>query len=233
MGRIETTLGRLGRLDALAAQDTPATRLDPRGKLVVTVAFVAAVASVGRLEVGRLAPLAIFPLVLVPLGDVTVSRGAVAMAVVLAKFLLSLGAALLLVATTGFDDVCAAMGRLGVPRVVVGQLSLTYRYLFVLGGEAARMVRAHDLRAPARRHPSFRSAGPLLGNLLVRAMARAERVHAAMRARGFDGRFPSRRPFRLRAVDGVFLGATLAALAVTRLVDVPALLGAALPGGLR
>ena len=270
MGRIETTLGRLGRLDALAAQDTPATRLDPRGKLVVTVAFVAAVASVGRLEVGRLAPLAIFPLVLVPLGDVpwrpllyrlalaaplalgvaafeplldrapalalgdvTVSRGAVAMAVVLAKFLISLGAALLLVATTGFDDVCAAMGRLGVPRVVVGQLSLTYRYLFVLGGEAARMVRAHDLRAPARRHPSFRSAGPLLGNLLVRAMARAERVHAAMRARGFDGRFPSRRPFRLRAVDGVFLGATLAALAVTRLVDVPALLGAALPGGLR
>ena len=131
------------------------------------------------------------------------------------------------------DDVCAALGRLGAPRVVVAQLSLTYRYLFVLGGEAARMVRAHDLRAPARRLPAFHTAGPLLGNLLVRAMARAERDHAAMRARGFDGRFPPRRPFRLRAADAAFVGASLLALAAARLVDLPALLGAALSGGPR
>ncbi|HUK62998.1 MAG TPA: hypothetical protein VLV15_06690, partial [Dongiaceae bacterium] len=59
--RIETALGRMGSLEELAARDTPAARLDARAKVAVTVAFVAVVASFGRLELGRLAPLATFP----------------------------------------------------------------------------------------------------------------------------------------------------------------------------
>jgi len=270
MGGIENALHRLGSLDELARRDTPATRLDPRAKVVVTVAFVAVVVSFGRLDLARLAPLAALALVIVPLGDVpwrpllfrlalaspfalgvaafepfldrapaivlggvAVSRGEVAFLVIFAKFALSLGAALLLVATTGFDAVCSALGRLGVPRVMVGQLSLTYRYLFVLGDEAGRMVRAHDLRAPGLRRPAVRTAGTLLGQLLVRAMARSERIHAAMLARGFAGRLPARRPWRLHRADVVFTCLTLSVLVTFRLVDIPDLVGAALGGALR
>jgi cobalt/nickel transport system permease protein len=269
MGHIEKSLARLGSLDEMAARDTPAARLDPRAKVAATLAFVAVVASFGRLDLGRLAPLAAFPLVVAALGDVswrpvllrlalaspfalgiaafepfldrapaaalgavTLSRGELAALVIMAKFALSLCAALLLVATTGFDAVCLALARLGVPRVIVAQLSLTYRYLFVLAEEAGRMVRAHGLRAPDRKRPTARMAGSLLGHLLLRATARAERIHAAMRARGFDGRLPMRRRWRFGRRDALFAVAVLLLLVTARVLDLSALAGAALSGAL-
>lgn len=256
-------------LGDLAARDTPAAGLDPRAKVVVTVAYVAVVASFGRHELLRLVPLVLFPLALAALGDVpvrpllwrlllaspfalgvaafeplldrspavtiggvTLSGGMLGFATILAKFGLSLSAALLLVATTGFDAVCAALRRLGVPRALVTQLLLTHRYLFVLGEEASRSLRAHALRSPDRPRPTLRAAGALLGQLLVRAMARAERIHVAMRCRGFDGELPLARGWRLRGRDALFLAAVAALLVVARAIDVPGRIGAALPGGL-
>ena len=263
---MHATLTRLGSLDDLAARDTPAARLDPRAKVVATVAFVAVVASFGRHDLLRLSPLLAYPLALAALGDVPlrplflrlllaspfvlgvaafeplldrspalslggleVSGGAMSFVTILAKFLLSLSAALLLVATTGFDAVCLALRRLGTPRALATQLLLTFRYLFVLGEEAARALRAHALRSPDRPRPTLRAAGALLGQLLLRSLARAERVHAAMRCRGFDGELRLLRTLRLRPADLAFLAAA-ALLVASRGADLPALLGAALGG---
>jgi cobalt/nickel transport system permease protein len=263
-------IGHLGTLGELAARDTPAARLDARTKVLATLAFVAVVASFGRHDLLRLAPLALFPLALAALGDVplralvrplllaspfalgvaafeplldrapvavvvgvAVSGGALGFATILAKFALSLSAALLLVATTGFDQVCVALRRLGTPRALVAQLLLTHRYLFVLSGEAARSLRAHALRAPGRARPTLRVAGSMLGALLVRAMGRAERVHAAMQCRGFAGELPIVRRGRPGRRDAAFAAATVALLLAARTLDLPARIGAALAGGVR
>jgi cobalt/nickel transport system permease protein len=166
-------------------------------------------------------------------GGATVTGGALGFATILAKFALSLSAALLLVATTGFDQVCVALRRLGTPRALVTQLLLTHRYLFVLTAEAGRALRAHALRSPDRPRPSLRVAGTLLGQLLLRALARAERIHAAMRCRGFAGELPVARPSRLAGRDALFAAASAALLLAARALDLGALVGAALPGGLR
>lgn len=155
-------------------------------------------------------------------GGLTVSAGAVAFATILLKFALALSAALVLVATTGFDAVCAGLERLGTPRLLVAQLLLLYRYLFVLAEEAGRMVRAHALRSPDRPRPTARVVATLLGQLLVRTLARAERVHAAMRCRGFDGTMRLVRRTRLSRADLAFAAATALLLAGCRLVHVPA-----------
>jgi len=155
-------------------------------------------------------------------GSVTVSAGAVAFATILLKFALALSAALVLVATTGFDAVCAGLERLGTPRLLVAQLLLLYRYLFVLAEEAGRMVRAHALRSPDRPRPTARVVATLLGQLLVRTLARAERVHAAMRCRGFDGTMRLVRRTRLSRADLAFTAATALLLAGCRLVHLPA-----------
>jgi cobalt/nickel transport system permease protein len=263
-----SALARLGGLEDLAARDTPAARLDPRAKVLATLAYVGVVASFGRHDLLRLAPLALFPLALAALGDVplralaarlalvspfvvcvaafepfldrspalhigslTLAPGWLGFATVIAKFVLSLSAALLLVATTGFDAVCAALRRLGTPRALVTQLLLTYRYLFVLAAEAGRSLRAHALRSPDRPRPTLRAAAALLAQLLVRALARAERIHAAMRCRGFDGEVRLSRAWRLSAPDAAFALSTAALLFASRALDVPAL--AAGLGGLR
>lgn len=258
----------VGRLDDLARRDTPAGRLDPRLKVIATLAFIGVVASFGRLELARLAPLALFPLALFTLGDVPVrpllfrlavaspfalgmglpepfldhapalllgsfcmTRGSLACLTILAKFGLSLGAALLLVATTRFDEVCVALGRMGVPRPLVRQLLLTYRYLFVLGEEAARLVRAHALRSPDHPRPTLRIAGVLLGQLLLRAVGRGERIHVAMGCRGFDGSMPMRREWSLGKGDAAFALFTVALLVGTRAMDLSLLLGRTIMGG--
>jgi cobalt/nickel transport system permease protein len=167
------------------------------------------------------------------LGGVVLSGGAVGFATILAKCALSLSAALLLVATTGFDAVCVALRRLGTPRALATQLLLTFRYLFVLGEEVESALRAHALRSPDHPRPSLRVAGTLLGQLLVRSLSRAERVHAAMRCRGFDGELRLWRPWRFSLRDAAFLSAVCALLVASRAVDLPALLGAALAGGAR
>ncbi len=262
MNPVESALAHLGALDALAARDTPAGRLDARVKALATVAFVVTVASFGRGDALRLLPLAAWPVALGALGDVpwrpvllrvalaspfalgvaafeplldrapawtvgglTVSAGAVAFATILLKFALALSAALVLVATTGFDAVCAGLERLGTPRLLVAQLLLLYRYLFVLAEEAARLLRAHALRSPDRPRPTARAAATLLGQLLVRTLARAERLHAAMRCRGFDGAVRLVRGARLSRADLAFAGATALLLAGCRLVHLPAALG--------
>jgi len=267
VARIEAARAGLGRLDALARRDSPASRLDPRTKVLATFAFVAVVASFGRLDLLRLAPLALYPLALAALGDVparpllvrlalaspfalgvaafepildrapamalgsvVVSGGALALLTVLAKFLLSLSGALLLVSTTPFDEVCVALGRLGLPRALVSQLLLTYRYLFVLAEEAGRLVRAHALRSPERPRPSAGEGARLVGNLLVRSIGRAERIHAAMRCRGFEGTFPVRRSTSPGAGDLAFVAATVLLLVCARRWDLPALAGRALFG---
>lgn len=267
MSPVESALAHLGALDALAARDTPAGRLDARVKALATVAFVVTVASFGRGDALRLLPLAAWPVAFAALGDVpwrpvllrvalaspfalgvaafeplldrapawtvgglTVSAGAVAFATILLKFALALSAALVLVATTGFDAVCAGLERLGTPRLLVAQLLLLYRYLFVLAEEAARLLRAHALRSPDRPRPTARAAATLLGQLLVRTLARAERLHAAMRCRGFDGAMRLVRGARLSRADLAFAGATALLLAGCRLVHLPAALSGLLAG---
>ena len=269
MNALDAALAHLGSLDELAARGTPMARIDARTKVVVTVAYVAVVASFGRHELTRLAPLALFPAAVAALGDVplrplllrlaiaspfalgvaaleplldrapaalvggvAIPAGWIAFASILARYALSLGAALLLVATTGFDQVATALRRLGAPRALVVQLLFTWRYLFVLVGEAARMVRARELRAHGR-PLRVGVAAQLVGVLLIRAMERAQRVHAAMVCRGFTGTFPPRGRTRLAAPDAAFAAGWLAFFAAARALDLPALLGAALFGGAR
>jgi len=83
-----------------------------------------------------------------------------------------------------------ALGRLGMPRVLLSTLHFMVRYMHVLADELGRMARARRSRtfAPGGIRGWLGAAG-LLGVLFVRAMGRADRVHAAMLARGYDGEY--------------------------------------------
>lgn len=116
-----------------------------------------------------------------------VSAGWFSFISIVLRFALTVSAALAVITCTGFYNICFAMERLGVPKVFAVQLLFLYRYIFVLAEEAARMVRARNLRSSGRKGRGIGSYGPLLGNLLLRTVGRAERIHLAMVCRGFDG----------------------------------------------
>ena len=152
------------------------------------------------------------------MGGVAISGGWLSFASIAARLALTVAAALALVAVTGMDPLCAAAERLGAPRLLVSQVALLYRYLFVLFAEAQRMRRAAQLRSPERGLLSLALFGSLAGHLLLRALDRGDRVHRAMRCRGFSCRMPTLRPMRFRPRDAAFVSIWAAFFAAVRVL---------------
>jgi cobalt/nickel transport system permease protein len=100
-------------------------------------------------------------------------------------------AALALIGTIEPARLGHALQRLGVPQKLVSLLLFTVRYVSVLQQDFARMRRAMRARAfvPSSSRHSWRAFGYLFGMLLVRSFERSERIMAAMRCRGFTGRY--------------------------------------------
>ena len=102
------------------------------------------------------------------------------------KGTLSLSIMVLLVATTRFTDIVRALWKFRVPSMLVTTLSLMYRYLFVMVEEVNRLSRARASRTFVDTKRSiWQSAADVAGQLFVRTSLRAERVFAAMCARGW------------------------------------------------
>lgn len=121
---------------------------------------------------------------------VEVSAGWISFLSIIIRGLLSVQAALLLVYLCGFNGVCRALGRLGLPGVLVTQLMMVNRYMQTLCEEAVTMNRARQARGYGRKNYPVREWGPFVGQLLLRTVERGERVNRAMVARGFDGTLP-------------------------------------------
>jgi cobalt/nickel transport system permease protein len=126
---------------------------------------------------------------------------------VAARALLGATTSLLLVATTEVPDLLRGLERLRVPALLTQIAALMVRYLEVIIAEVARQRRAMTARGYDPRWLwQLRPLTAGLGVLFVRSYERGERVHAAMRARGFTGRLPAlveERP----APPAVWLGA--------------------------
>jgi len=139
------------------------------------------------------------------LGGLAISGGWLSFGSILLRFVLTVGSVLVLVAVTSFPSICQALGRLGVPWPFVLQLLFLYRYIFVLGDEARRMVRARALRSFHGRGTGLKVYASMLTQLLWRTLERAQRIYQAMLSRGFCGRFRLLSVSRLRWRDGLFV----------------------------
>ena len=160
---------------------------------------------------------------------ISVSGGWVSFASILIRFALTVAAALVLVATTGFHQICIGLARLGVPQVFTTQLLFIHRYALVLAGEAGRMNLARELRGGAKSLP-LAVYGPMLGLLLLRAMDRSQRIYQAMVSRGFNGEMRSSRVLQWRATDSMFLAVCWVCFFGARHFDLSHLLGGILMG---
>lgn len=121
---------------------------------------------------------------------ITVSRGWVSFVSILLRGIVALQAVIILSITAGFYDMCAALRKLGCPRVLVTQLQFTFRYIIVIAEEALAMDRARKARGFGRKSYPLAMWTRMTGQLLLRSHERARRVNLAMKARGFNGSMP-------------------------------------------
>jgi cobalt/nickel transport system permease protein len=159
------------------------------------------------------------------LGSIGISGGWISFLSILLRFFLTVTAALILISLTGFNTVCEALNRLGVPRPFVVQLLFFYRYIFVLVDEAEKMERARSLRSFNTRSRPFRVFISIIGHLLLRSFDRAERIYLAMRCRGFEGHIPIIREIRMQWKDFGFIAGWSILFILFRLDNIPVRLG--------
>jgi cobalt/nickel transport system permease protein len=146
---------------------------------------------------------------LATVGSFAIAAGWFSFASIMLRFVLTVGAALVLIACTGMYRLSAGLAQLGVPRVFVVQLLFLYRYLFVVADEGVKMMRGVELRSTGPVSLGLRVYGSLIGHLLLRSMDRAERVYRAMAARGFEGEVCVPGRSALRWTDWVFVFGSL------------------------
>lgn len=101
---------------------------------------------------------------------------------------------LAILALVGTMDVIVlghALHHLGLPDKLTHLMLFTVRYFDVLRREYLRLAAAARVRGfrPRMDRHTYRTYGYLVGMLLVRSLDRSERIVAAMKCRGFRGRF--------------------------------------------
>lgn len=197
-------------LDRYSRLDSPVHRLPTIVKLIGSLAIIAASVSVSfshewffgvtaglllilsaftnipwRFIFGRLILLEPFALGIALMALFQENGGMVFLSI-LVKSTLCLFTAILFSNTTPFASLLQTLKRFGMPQLLVSVLALMYRYLFVLIDEAERLNRARESRTfTASRVRKWRALASLIGQLFVRSTERAERIYAAMTARGW------------------------------------------------
>lgn len=141
------------------------------------------------------------------LGSLTISHEGFGLAVGIA--LKANAVALVLLTLVGTLDIVTlghALHHLRVPDKLVHLLLFTVRYVEVLHAEYRRLRAAMTARAfrPRSDRHTWSSIGYLFGILLVRSLERSERILAAMKCRGFQGRYYLLDHFTMTHRDGWF-----------------------------
>ena len=120
------------------------------------------------------------------------------------KILLTVVVSILLIATTGMENLACALRMIKLPKIFVMQILLTYRYISVLVEEASRMMKAYYLRAPGQK---------------------AQRVYEAMKLRGFNGEYNSTASLKIKLSDYLYLTIWCLFFIVARNFNIPILIG--------
>lgn len=123
-------------------------------------------------------------------GSVSITNGWLLFWGIVIRGLLSMQALLIMIHAIGFVGIVRSLGKIGVPKFLTTQLMMVFRYIRVLIEEGMSMKAGRDSRSYGRSHLSIRLWGVLIGQLFLRSVDRAERVHKAMLARGFTGEIP-------------------------------------------
>lgn len=152
----------------------------------------------------------------VAVGHVEFSRtGIVSVVFLFMRSLDAVSVTMLLMRSAGVNGLLRGLRDLRVPEEIVAALQIAFAHIHVLARTAYAMVQALRARmvAPVALRQMYSAAGTQGAVLMRKSMHASHRVHSAMLARGFMGRFPRiEAPARWRACDYTLLASSFVIL---------------------
>jgi len=123
-----------------------------------------------------------------------IAAGWIGFATLILRAVLSVTTALGLLGVLGWPGIMRALSGLKIPAIVRIPAELLHRHLFDVLETAGRMLRARELRGGKRM--TLRDWSAFCGQLLLRSIAKGERIEQALECRGFVGEWPTLYPSR-------------------------------------
>ena len=141
---------------------------------------------------------------------------------IVSRVAVSISLVVLLTLTTAWTRLLASLRSIGVPKVFVLVLGMTYRYVFVLldvvtDQFTARQARTVKVDRDGRTGRAFVAASA--GALFAQAHDLSGEVHAAMVSRGWTGDARTLRAPRPTLADAVWIGGCIATIVATVGID--------------
>ena len=230
---INKKLYKIRLIDDLGAQESVIHRINPTIKLITTFLYIIKVLSLKDFVLMDIAIIIAYPLILFILGNIPIrlifgrlililpviigvigvnliidfSYNQIMLALLLIfKCVFSVVSTLLLITTTTMNNITRALRRLKVPKILVMQIAMLYRYIILMMEEAYKIKCAYELRTMDKKSMNIKHFGEIMGQMLLRSIARAEDIYKAMKLRGFEGEYYTNTEEKLKVADYIYLG---------------------------
>lgn len=221
-------------------------RLDPRVKLICTIALVVVLAFItdllplllmaafvlglvlsSRVPIKHMARNFAFALMFIAFASAVMllTSGWMAALTIFIRISTSVLALLLLVSTTPFFRLMRGFQALRMPQVLTGLIMFTYRFIFILLEEMermrmARMARGFSGGTSILDRTAFKTLSATIGMVFVRANLRATNIYDALLSRGYTGEIRTMGQLEVRGIDGAFAAAFVIMMMFTIVLQV-------------
>lgn len=214
MGDISKAISNIRKIDELGDKYTMIHKIDSSIKIIVTIIYVIKVLSIKQFIISDITSIVLYPLILFKFGKVPVkfilkkvlfilplifglsvinliidfSYSEIYFSVLLLfKCIFTLVGALLLIVTTGINNLAFGLKKLKIPNILIMQILMLHRYIILMMEECYRVKSAYELRTLGEKSMTMKDYGRIIGQMLLKTIDKSEKVYEAMKLRGFDG----------------------------------------------
>jgi cobalt/nickel transport system permease protein len=143
-------------------------------------------------------------------------EGAIGALLFISRVATSVSLIVLLTLTTRWSDVMKSLRTLCVPQIFVLVLSMTYQYIFLLVrivqemhlAKKSRTIKTNRTREGTKKEQNW--VASRIGTVLMKSYKMSDEIHSAMVSRGFHEEIKSHETFKIRNIDRVWAGFSLA-----------------------
>ena len=232
MDDISKAIYDIRKIDELGDKHTILHRIDSSIKIIVTIIYVIRVLSMKQFIISDIICIVLYPLILFKLGKVPVKfifkkvlfvlpiiigLSAINLIIdfsyleiyfsvlLIFKCTFALVGALLLIATTGINNLAFGLKKLKIPNILIMQILMLHRYIILMMEECYRVKSAYELRTLGEKSMTMKDYGQIIGQMLLKTIDRSEKVYEAMKLRGFEGDLYINSNKRAGCIDYLYL----------------------------
>ena len=214
MKDISKAIYDIRKIDELGDMNTKIHKIDSAIKIVVTIIYVIKILSIKQFTILNITCIVLYPLILFIIGKVQIkfilkkviyvfpiilglsainliidfSYSEIYFSVLLLfKCTFALVGALLLIVTTGINNLALGLKKLKIPNILIMQILMLHRYVILMMEECYKVKSAYELRTLGEKSMTMKDYVQIVGQMFLKTLDISENVYEAMKLRGFEG----------------------------------------------